>query len=157
QHYRHDAALHAVAGENVAEARADKHPHAVVEHRVGGALARGPAAEIGAGDEYAGAAVFGPVQHEIRQRALLLVESQIVQEHVRVRDRGWTPAYALEAPGNDHAGVDLGNIERGGDGGEGGKWFHGRYSDLTSASRPVTAAAAAMDGLMICVSAPGPW
>src|SRR6185436_15151420 len=45
QHNRHDAALHAVAGEDVAEARADQGAHAVVEHRVGGALARGAAAE----------------------------------------------------------------------------------------------------------------
>ena len=84
-----------------------------------------------------------------------IVSRQQSIRHAGVIGVSGTAPQALKAAGHDHAGVDFGDIERGGDGGNNGKRLHDQ-SVRTSVRRPVTAAAAAIAGLMIWVSAPGP-
>jgi len=102
------------------------------------------------------------VQHEVGARLRLLVEAQVVEEGLAVVVAGRDAAHV--AAGQDHAGVDLGNLQGRGNGGENGEGLHQRPQDIsrkdmprTSASRPCTAAAATIAGLMIWVSAPRPW
>ena len=78
-----------------------------------------------------------------------------MQEHLRIVVVSGAARQALKTARHDHAGVEFGNVEWRGYGGNYGKGLHDQ-SVRTSVRRPVTAAAAAIAGLMICVSAPGP-
>src|SRR5689334_12466723 len=155
-HDRQRTVLEAVLEEDVAEARADHDPDAVIEQRPHRHLPRGAAAEVLGGHQDARVTVAGPVQHEVRPLRAAFVETHVVEEH---RAEAALARPPQEARRDDAVGVDVGQVHRGRHRGEPDEGLHRRpqASVRTSVSRPVTAAAAAIAGLMRCVRAPGPW
>ena len=155
EHHRQEAVLQRVRREDVAERRRDRDAKAVVVQRPYRVLARRPATEVAVGDHDAGRAVRGLIEQEVRLLAAVRQVAQVAEE-VRAEIVG---ARLLQvARRDDLVGVDVGPGDGQRDGIEAGEAFHGgqRSSVRTSVRRPVTAAAAAIAGLMRCVRDPGP-
>ena len=115
--------------------------------RPGGVLARGAAAEVGARDQDRRALELGAVEREI------LVLGPVPEQELPV-------ARALDALEellrDDLVGVDVGAIERRDRSRDDVEVLH-QTSSRTSTRQPVTAAAAAISGLIRCVRARRPW
>src|SRR5713101_5963987 len=146
QHHREQAGLVAVGQEDVGEARRDDRAIARVSNRPGRVLTRRPAAEIGAGDKHRRALELQPVEREIRGLAPVVEKERAVAGALDALE---------ELLGDDLVGVDVGAVER----------RHASYdvldrlhysSSRTSTRWPVTAAAAAIGGLIKCVRPPAP-
>src|SRR4051794_13300881 len=151
QRDRDDAVLDAVPLEDLAEAHADQRLQPKIHHRESRALARRAATEVLIGDENFRVAIGRLVGREIGAGLALVVETQVVEERLAVIVAG-TAMPAHVAARQDHAGIDLGDLQGRGDGGEYGERLHRRpqrVSWRTSASRPNTAAAATIAGLMM--------
>jgi hypothetical protein len=89
-------------------------------------LARGAAAEIVAGDEDLGLAIGRLVQHEIGVLRAVLLVAHLGEQ------RGAQPG-ALDRLqvllGDDHVGVDIDHLQRGGRRGQRGEGLHGEDSN----------------------------
>src|SRR5690606_41682707 len=119
-------------------------------------LAARPAAEILARDQDLGVAIGWLIEHEIGALPAVLVIAQVIE-------RGLAEARALdrlqELLGHDHVGVDIDHGQGCRHPTQGGELFHHAFSpksSRTSVRWPVTAAAAAMAGLMRWVRPPRP-
>src|SRR4029453_249242 len=120
-------------------------------------LARGAAPEILVRHQDARGTEGRLVEDEIRALAAVLVEPHVVEEQGGELGSPWL---VQEAHGNDPVGVDVDEVEGPRHRGEDGEGVHphapSRARARTSVSRPVTAAAAAMAGLIRCVRTPLP-
>src|SRR4051794_21368106 len=92
------------------------------------------------------------VERELGVLAAVRVEAQVVEQAV---GQAQLAVAAEEAGGDDLVGVEVRDRDRHGDRVELDEGRHA--SRRTSVSRPVTAAAAAIAGLIRWVRAPGPW
>src|SRR5690606_9942557 len=99
-----DAVLEAVVVENVGEAGGDHAAYAEIEKRPGRMLARGPAAEIVAGDQDLGVAVGRLVQNEIRIFRTVLIVAHLGKQ--ALAEPGALDRLQIIL-GDDHVGVDI--------------------------------------------------
>ena len=149
--------LEAVVEEDVAEGRRDDRADPVGGERPDRVLPRGAAAEVVGGDEDARGTKRGLIEDEVRPFPAVLVEAHVVEEEPRVLR---PPGPMQESRGDDAVGIDVHGIEWHRRRGERGEGLHPQApatpSVRTSVSRPVTAAAAAIAGLMRWVRTPLP-
>ena len=118
-------------------------------------FAAGAASEIGAGDQNRRDRIGWAVQHEVGTSAPLGVEPQVVQQPLL--EAGLIDA-AQELLGHDLVGIEVSMRSAAAQTLDEYRFVHCRISSWrTSVMRPVTAAAAAMAGLIKCVIAPRPW
>ena len=114
-----DTVLAGVGEEDVGEAGSDDDEEAEVGKRPGGVLAGAAAAEVFAGDEDFCAGVFGLVEDE---GGVGLAGLRAFLDALPVEEEELAVAGALDALeellGDDLVGIDVGDIERRGDGGE---------------------------------------
>ena len=119
---RQDAVLEAVIVENVGEGRRDHAANAEIEQCPGRMLARRAAAEIIAGDQDLRLAIGRLVEHEFRQFLAVLVIAHLIEQRLaepRPLDR------LQELLRDDHVGIDIDDIERSRDAGQGFEFLHG--------------------------------
>src|SRR5713101_4391308 len=146
QCHREQAGLVAVRPEDVREAR--RHDRAItgVANRPGRVLARRPASEVLAGHQHRRALVFGPVQDEV-VRLPPVIEKEGAEAGA---------LDALQELLRDYlVGVDVGAVERGHPAADALDRLH-YNSSRTSTRCPVSAAAAAIGGLIRWVRPPAP-
>ncbi len=146
--------------EDVAEARSDHRADAPALQRPHGALARRAAAEVLGRHQDPRLPVGRPVQDELGVLGPVRPDPEIVEAELAV---ALAPRLAEEPRGDHAVGVDVRQVKRRGDAVRRVKGCIARRSQAaagpsrrTSVSRPVTAAAAAIVGLMRWVRAPGP-
>src|SRR5258707_3097964 len=109
--------LEAVLEEDVAEARPDHHPDAVIQEGPHRHLARGAAAEVLRGHQDPGLAIRGAVQHEVGPLPAVRAEAHVVEQK---RAEAALAGPPQEARRDDPVGVDVGQIHRPGHPGEAG-------------------------------------
>ena len=152
QFHREEAVAKRIVLEDVPEALADHDPHAPVEERPGSVFAARAVSEVASRKEDRALAIGFPIEHEIgilrrfRGVEVAAFVKEVLAEALAV-DR------KEELLRNDLVRVDVRGVEGGRNAGVGLERFH-QFSPKkvrTSAIAPVTAAAAAMAGLMRCV------
>src|SRR5262249_43656017 len=145
-----------IAVVNVTERRSYDRADSVIVERIRGAFARRAPAEVWPSNENLCVAIGRMVEDEFRSLATFVVEAKVMKETALI---SWPANLSQKAAGQNHIGVDVRDVERSRDGDELVERLHRLVparSLRTSVRLPETAAAAAMAGLMMCVSAPGP-
>ena len=152
QFHREKTVAQRIVLEDVPEALADHDPHAPVKERPGRVFARRPVSEVASRNEDRALAIGFPIEHEIGvlHRFRRVEVAAFVKE---VLPKALAVDRKEELLRNDLVRVDVRGVEGGRNAGVGLERFH-QFSPKkvrTSAIAPVTAAAAAMAGLMRCV------
>ena len=150
------AIVYAIRGKNIAKARGDDDPDAIISQSVDRRFARGPTAKIAPPNEDADIVVT--MQWEIGARGAIRLKPQIIKQKAAIALGPW----GGHEPRRDKLiCVDIFDVESGCQPSMVAPSRHVRLrpsnSGRTSVRCPVTAAAATIAGDIRCVRAPRPW